>query len=163
HAALRVSGEREYLVSPLALPPDGAEAPPTALGGSAAVRLFCDRARAVRAGFTLTADNAAAVAAVCRRLGGLPLALAAAPGGPVQLRERLRAGAGPLLVGGPRDAPARQRTLRHTLDWSHELLAPDERTLFARLAVFAGGFTLGAVESVCGGGPGVAGVGDVAG
>jgi len=117
------------------------------------VRLFLERARARQPGLTLTAANADAVAHICARLDGLPLAieLAAARVGvlPVEgivarLDDRFR-----LLTGGPRTALPRQQTLRATLDWSHHLLAEPERVLLRRLAVFAGGWTLDAAEDVC--------------
>ncbi len=149
---LRVSGEREYAVPPLGLTgPDGRGLPEEA-SASAAVRLFVERARAVRADFPLTADNAPAVAAICRRLDGLPLAieLAAARAKvlpPAALLARLEQRL-PLLTGGPRDAPARLRTMRGAIAWSHDLLSPEEQALFRRLAVFVGGFTLEVAEEV---------------
>jgi non-specific serine/threonine protein kinase len=165
-AALRVSGEQEYAVPPLALPdtrrppPGGAPAPPSAaaLGRNEAVRLFVERARAVNADFALTDDNAAAVAEVCRRLDGLPLAIELAAArvrllDPDALLARLESAAGSLrlLTGGGRDLPARQQTLRSTIAWSYDLLAAEEQALFRRLAVFVGGCTLAAAEAVCGG------------
>jgi predicted ATPase/class 3 adenylate cyclase len=152
-AALHVSGEHEYPVPPLAVP--DLELPPGPDGGvaSEAVALFADRARAVRPDFTVATQNAATVAEICRPLDGLPLAieLAAArikllsPQAMLErLQQRLR-----LLIGGPRDLPARQQTLRATIEWSYRLLAPAEQRLFARLAVFAGGCTVQAAEAVC--------------
>ena len=159
-AALRVSGEQEYPVPPLPVP-DPARLPAIeTLAGYAAVALFVDRAAHIRPAFALTADNAAAVAAICARLDGLPLAieLAAARARslpPRILLERLREASETLslglLAGGPRDAPARQQTLRDAIAWSHEFLAPAEQVLFRRLAVFAGGWTLEAAEAICGG------------
>jgi predicted ATPase/DNA-binding CsgD family transcriptional regulator len=138
---LRISGEQEYSVPPLGL--------------QAAVALFVERARAARPDFALTDAIASAVADVCRRLDGLPLAIELAAARAkvlspqallVRLSDRLR-----LLTGGPRDLPARQRTLRDAVAWSHDLLTPEEQALFRRLAVFAGGFTLEAAEHVTGG------------
>jgi predicted ATPase len=147
-------------VPPLALPdprrPPGAED----LTRFEATRLFVERAQAVGPGFWPTGADAAAVAAICARLDGLPLALELAAARikllpPRTLLARLAGGpAGAalrLLTGGVRDAPARQRTLRATIAWSHDLLAPDERALLRRLAVFAGGCTLEAAEAVCAG------------
>ena len=155
---LRLVGEQVYQVPPFALPapPEsrllGMDVP-VAWRESEAVRLFVERARGVRPTFALTPDNAPAVAEICRRLEGVPLAieLAAARVGLLSpralltyLEPRL-----PLLTGGPRDAPARQRTLRDTLAWSHALLSESERLLFRRLSVFVGGCTLDAISAVC--------------
>jgi len=149
---LRLSGEHVYPVSPLALPEpvewDDAEA----LAQNEAVALFVARARAARPDFRLEGHERA-VAEVCVALDGLPLALELAAArtsvlSPESLRARLEQRL-PLLVGGPRDVPGRQRTLRAAIDWSHDLLDEDERTLFARLAVFAGGCGLEAAEAVC--------------
>ncbi len=135
--------------------PDPAHLPAiSSLSQYEAVALFIERARAVKADFAVTNANAPAVAEICVRLDGLPLAieLAAARAkllSPQALLARLEQSLD-LLTGGPRDAPARQQTLRATIDWSYHLLAPDEQTLFARLAVFAGGCTLPAAEAVCG-------------
>ena len=152
-AALRIAGEREYPVSPLSLPDDAASMTPLGLSRFAAVELFVQRAQAVKPGFELTDRNAAAVAQVCWRLDGLPLALELAAArikllGPedllARLDDRLR-----VLTGGLRDAPARQQTLRAAIGWSHDLLPPRNKTLFQRLAVFDGGWTLEAAEQVC--------------
>ena len=157
-ARLRLRGERELPVAPLAVPAaEGDGAPPLAgLAGVAAVRLFVERAADVRPGFALTAENAAAVAAICRQLEGLPLALELAAARvklltPAAVRARL-AQRLPLLTGGARDAPQRQQTMRDAIAWSHDLLSAEEQTLFRRLAVFAGGFTLEAAEWVAGDG-----------
>ena len=159
-AALRLSGEHEFPVPPLAFP-DPAHPPAAAdLARFDAPRLFVARARAVRPGFRVAAADAAAVASICARLDGLPLALELAAARvkllpPRALLARLEAGPGGaalrLLTGGVRDAPARQRTLRATIAWSHDFLAPAERVLFRRLAVFAGGCTLEAAAAVCAG------------
>jgi predicted ATPase/transcriptional regulator with XRE-family HTH domain len=153
--ALAVPGETTYRVPSLAVPDP--EHPPGLkdLAGYAAVRLFVARAQSRRPDFRLGAQNARAVAAICARLDGMPLAieLAAARVGslPVEaiaarLADRFR-----LLTGGPRTAVSRQQTLRATLDWSCDLLAEGERRLLARLSVFAGGCTLEAAEAICSG------------
>jgi predicted ATPase/DNA-binding XRE family transcriptional regulator len=153
-APLRVRGEQEYPVAPLALPAfDHALTQEEALR-SPAVRLFVERAQAASAGFALTDETAPEVAAICGRLDGLPLALElAAPRlkllSPSALLARLHH-ALPLLTGGGWDAPARQQTLRDTIAWSYGLLEEEEeQVLFRRLGVFAGGCTLEAVEEVC--------------
>ena len=155
-ARLRLRGEREFPLSPLALPAARATgaSPLAGLAGVAAVRLFVARAVEVSPDFTLTPENAAAVAAICRRLDGLPLALELAAARvkllpPAALLSRLEQRLS-FLSDGARDLPARQQTLRDTIAWSHGLLSPAEQTLFRRLAVFTGGFTLDAVEAVCG-------------
>ena len=150
---LRIAGEQVFPVPPLGLPDPRRAVAPAALSDFASVRLFVDRAQSVQPGFRLTTQNAAEVAELCVRLDGLPLAieLAAArisllsPGAMLKrFGDRLK-----FLTGGARDVPHRQQTLRNTLEWSHDLLEPGERALFARLAVFAGGFSLEAAESVC--------------
>ena len=152
---LNLDGEVVWRLSPLALP----QTADTFAVASAteAVRLFVDRARNVRPGFDIGPHNLPAVIAICRRLEGMPLAieLAAArtstltPGEIIaRLDDRLR-----LLTGGPRDADARHRTLRATIDWSYELLDASERTLLQRLAIFAGAVRADAVEQVCGEAP----------
>jgi predicted ATPase len=147
---LRLSAEHVLAAGPLALPEDDAI---EAIAGAEAVRLFVARAQAAQPDFALTTANAPAVAEVCRRLDGLPLAIELAAARvahltPTALLARLERRL-PLLTGGARDAPARQRTMAATIAWSHELLAPEERALFRRLAVFAGGCTLEAAEAVC--------------
>jgi predicted ATPase len=154
-AGLRVRGEQEFPLAPLALP-DPARLPPAeGLAGYPAVALFVERARAARPDFALTPDNAAAVAEICVRLDGLPLALELAAARvkllpPQAMLPRL-ARRLPLLTGGARDLPARQQTLRDAVAWSYNLLEPAEQALFARLAVFSGGFDLEAAEAVSGG------------
>lgn len=151
-ARLRVGGEREFPVPPLPPPHRSAHHAAEVVGENAAVRLFAARARDVEPGFALADEDLAAVAEVCRRLDGLPLAieLAAARSKvlpPSALLARLERRL-PLLIGGNRDAPARQRTLRDAIAWSHDLLEPDEQRVFRRLAVFVGGWSLEAAESV---------------
>jgi predicted ATPase/DNA-binding CsgD family transcriptional regulator len=150
-APLRVSGERRMDVTPLALPrleplpslEDLAQVP--------SVRLLVERATAVAPSFRLSPANAQAVAELCVRLDGLPLAIELAAARyrllePAELLARLSDLA--LLADGPRDAPPRQRALRAAVAWSYELLVPDEQRLFRRLGVFAGGCTLDAAEAV---------------
>jgi predicted ATPase/class 3 adenylate cyclase len=151
---LRISGEQEYRLGPLALPNPDQTNDLDALRGSEAVALFVDRTVAVRPDFRLTEENALAVAAITARLDGLPLAIELATSrarvlSPTELLERLDPRL-PLLSGGSRDVPERQRTLRSTMEWSHDLLPPPEQRLFARLAAFVGGWTLVAAEAVCG-------------
>jgi predicted ATPase/DNA-binding CsgD family transcriptional regulator len=160
-APLRLAGEQELPVPPLALPATGSgqwragdEAAALAvIGASPAVELFCRRAAAVRPDFRLTPENAPAVATVCRRLDGLPLALELAAArvrvlSPEAMLSRLERRLD-LLTDGTRDAPARHAGLRTALGWSYDLLAPAERALFARLAVFEGGCSLDAAAAVC--------------
>ncbi len=152
-AALAVAGEHEFRVPPLALPPAAEDQPdPQALLGFPAASLFLQRAEAVEREFHVTPQRARAVAEICRRLDGLPLAieLAAArvrllpPEAMVaRLDHRLE-----LLTGGRRDVPRRQQTMRATVVWSYDLLAPAQQRLFRLLSVFAGGFTLEAVEFI---------------
>ena len=149
-APLRIRGERQYPVSPLKLPEPVQTPDVKEVGESPAARLFILRAREASPSFELTENNAAAVAAICRRLEGLPLALELAAAkvtllGPMALLSRLDQA---LEAGGARDLPERQRTMRATLRWSYELLSEEEKALFRRLSVFAGGFTLDAAEAV---------------
>jgi predicted ATPase/DNA-binding XRE family transcriptional regulator len=152
-AVLRVRAEREFPVPPLAVP-DLAHLPPLAdLGQYPAVALFVQRVQAVKPTFALTMGNAPAVATICARLDGLPLAieLAAARGKvftPQALLARLDRRMG-LLTEGARDLPERQRTLRQAIAWSYDLLEARDQRLFRRLAVFLGGWTLEAAEAVC--------------
>lgn len=152
-APLHIRGEQVSPVEPLALPPEAAPAWQL-LAENDAVRLFVDRARAQRRGFTLTEANAAAVAAICRAVDGLPLAIELAAARMTilspeailaQMTDRLS-----LLRDGPRDAPNRQQTIEAAIGWSYELLSPDERALCRRLSVFTGGFTLDAARCVSG-------------
>lgn len=152
--ALRVRGEREYPVSPLALP-NFTELPPLeSLSQYPAIELFVERARAIKPDFVLTKETAAAIVEICKRLDGLPLAieLAAArvkvlsPQSMVaQMKHRLR-----FLTGGARDLPARQQTLRNAIAWSYELLNEREQEFFRRVSVFVGGCTLDAAQAVAG-------------
>ena len=155
---LRLAGEHVVPVPPLALPDLERLPVVERLAEVGAVRLFVDRARAADPAFVLTGENAGAVAAVCHRLDGLPLAieLAAARStlfAPAAMLPRL-ARRLPLLTGGRRDAPDRHRTMRDAIAWSHDLLGEAEQTLFRRLAVFVAGFTLEAAEFVAGDGGG---------
>src|SRR5262249_26454724 len=135
-APLRISGEQEFPVPPLGLPPPGSDDVPTLLA-SEAVRLFVERAMAVRPDFALPPDNGGQVAEIVRRLDGLPLAIELAAARirllpPAAIAQRLNDRLG-LLSAGSRDLPERQRTLRGAIDWSHDLLDADDRRLFARL------------------------------
>jgi predicted ATPase/transcriptional regulator with XRE-family HTH domain len=149
---LRVAGEREIAVLPLEVPDAVEPAGRDASTPAPAVRLFVERAQAVQSGFALTSENTPAVASICRRLDGLPLAIELAAARvkvlpPAALLARL-ARPLPLLTGGGRDMPVRQRTMWDTVAWSYDLLDPDEQALFRRLAVFAGGFTLEAAGAL---------------
>ncbi len=162
---LRLSGEHEFPVPPLPVPPAGPGCDPADLQRYASVSLFAERAHAVAPGFELTGANAGAVAEICRRLDGLPLAIELAAARvrllpPQALASRLDERFS-LLTGGARDLPERQRTLRNTLDWSYGLLSAGEQALFTRLGVFAGPFSLPAAEAVCSPGEGQGGPGQV--
>jgi predicted ATPase/DNA-binding SARP family transcriptional activator/DNA-binding CsgD family transcriptional regulator len=155
---LDISGEVSWIVPPLSLPEpaDGRSGRQSTLGSLIsyeAVRLFVDRARLRLLDFKLTQENAGAVARVCHKLEGIPLAieLATARMGALaveQVAQRLDDSLD-VLKGRTRSAAPRQQTLRATLDWSHDLLSEDERTFFRRLSIFAGGWTLEAAEEVC--------------
>ena len=151
---LGLRAEREYPVLPLPLPADPADVPVTELAASPAVALFVDRARAVRPGFALTEGNAAAVAEICRRLEGLPLAIELAAArtrllDPGALLGRL-ARSLDALGTGTADMPERQRTLRATVEWSVGLLDDAERSLLETVAVFVDGWTIEAAVQVAG-------------
>lgn len=153
-AVLNLSGEHEYRVPPLPLPAASAAGDPSALLESEAVALFVQRARAVGPHVRLEGATVPAIAEVCARLDGLPLAIELAAAhlrllSPEDLRRRLRARL-PLLESRASDLPERQRTLRNTIDWSYRLLSPDDQALFRRLAVFVGGWTLESAEAVAG-------------
>jgi len=152
---LRVPGEVVFRVASLGIPDPEQGLGPDELLDYEAVRLFAERAAAAAPGFAVDETNAADVARICFRLDGLPLALELAAGrlgalGAGSIAERLDDRFS-LLRAGSRSAPTRQQTLAATLEWSHDLLDPEERVVFRRLAVFAGGFELAAVESVCAG------------
>jgi predicted ATPase/DNA-binding CsgD family transcriptional regulator len=157
-ALLRVQGEQEFPVSPLRLPPGGTALAETLsrreAGHYGAIALFAQRARAANPTFMLTDENAATIAAICRRLDGLPLAielaaarmrLLSAPALLALLERRLA-----VLTGGPRDQPERLRTMRRAVAWSFDLLSPHEQLAFRRLSVFDGGFGLVAAEAIVG-------------
>ncbi|MEZ4562912.1 MAG: LuxR C-terminal-related transcriptional regulator [Thermomicrobiales bacterium] len=152
-APLGISGERAFHVPPLALPDDAASAPaPADLLHVEAVNLFVERAQAAQAEFALTSQNAGAVAEICRRLDGLPLAIELAAARvrmlpPQALLARLDRQL-PLLTSGARDVPQRLRTMRDAIAWSYDLLDPAEQAFFRRVAIFSGGFTLEAAEFV---------------
>jgi predicted ATPase len=157
---LGITGEAVWRVPSLAMPDPDRLPPLKELANYEAVRLFVERAEAVETSFRLTAANAATVATICRRLDGIPLALELAAARTRMLAidevaartaDRLR-----LLTTGGRTAPSRQQTLRATIEWSHQLLSDEERALFRRLSVFAGGFTLEAAEAICSGAPVIA-------
>jgi predicted ATPase/class 3 adenylate cyclase len=150
---LGLSGEHEYPVPPLDMPDVDHLPPPDALSQYESVRLFVERATAVKPGFAVTNENAPAVAEICARLDGLPLAIELAAArikilDPQAMLDRLEH-ALTFLTMGARDLPARQRTLRDAIAWSHDLLTESEARLFARLSVFVGGFGLDAAEDVC--------------
>ena len=156
-APLDVMGEQSWPVPPLSTPDPGNLPPLESLRRYDAVRLLVERAVAVDPAFLLTERNALAIARVCRRLDGLPLAVELAAARtrtlPIEdiadrLDQSLR-----ILTHGSRTVPPRQRTLRATIDWSNDLLGADERAVWRRLSVFAGGFTLDAAETVCVGAP----------
>ena len=149
-APLRVRGEQEYPVPPLSLPASTRSPTAEEVLDSPSGRLLMERVRAASPVFRLEEENAAAIASICWRLAGLPLALELAAAkfrflDPATLLSRLDQA---LLTGWSRDLPDRQRTMRATLDWSHDLLSGPERALFRSLSVFSGGFTLEAVEAV---------------
>jgi predicted ATPase/class 3 adenylate cyclase len=153
--ALGIAGEALFPVPSLALPEDDLRLPLDQLSGFEAIRLFADRASAVLPSFELTASSALAVAQICRRLDGIPLALELAAARvrtlsveqiAARLDDRFR-----LLAGGSRAAVPRHQALRATVDWSFDLLAEPERAAWRRLSVFAGGFTLEAAEAICAG------------
>ena len=151
---LRVTGEHAVDLGPIGLPDARVDAALAEVAAAPAVALFVERARAMKPDFELTTDNVAAVAAICTALDGVPLALELAAARirlltPASMLARLDRSL-PLLTGGARDRPARHQTLRSTIDWSVQLLGPEERRMLERLGVFAGGFSLEAMERVGG-------------
>ncbi len=149
---LHLYGEQEYAVAPLELP-DPEHADPQMLANCESAALFIQQARAAKPDFELTPENALAIAKICVRLDGLPLAIELAAARiklltPTLLLNRLTSRLD-TLTGGAHDLPARQQTLRNTIAWSYNLLEESDKMLFARLAVFAGGWSLDAAESVC--------------
>ena len=152
-SSLRVSGEQECPVPPLAVPEEDARPAAASLAACASVRLFAERAAAAVPGFTLDDENAAAVAAIARRLDGLPLAIELAAARvkllpPQAILPRLDHSLG-LLTGGRRDLPDRQQALRATIAWSYALLTEGARRLLATCSVFAEGASLEVIETVC--------------
>ena len=150
----RLAAEREFPVPPLAMPEHGDLADLARLEANPSVALFIDRTRAVLPDFTITTQNAPAIAEICVRLDGLPLALELAAARlklftPAELAARLGHRMD-LLTGGARDVPARHRTLQAAVGWSHDLLTTPERVLFRRLSVFANRWTMDAAQEVCG-------------
>jgi non-specific serine/threonine protein kinase len=155
-APLRLRGEQEQPVEPLPLPSPEAGLEHQ-LADNPAVRLFLERARAVDPRFSITNNTLLDVAEICRTVDGLPLAIELAAARvrtltPSALRQRLQYRL-PLLIGGARDAPARQQTMRDTIAWSYSLQSPAEQAILRRLAVFSGGFTLDAAQAVASSGP----------
>jgi predicted ATPase len=151
---LQVRGEHEYPVPPMETPSKSVEGHAHPLGEYESIQLFVDRARAANPRFALNEANISAVTEICQRLEGLPLAIELAAARiklfpPQALLARL-SNRFAVLTGGARDLPVRQQALRNTLDWSYSLLSAEEQTLFARLSVFVGGFSLDTAEIVCG-------------
>ncbi len=152
-APLHVYGEHEFPVPSLALPDLQSAVSIETLAKNSAITLFIQRAAAVRPSFELTDENALAIATICTRLDGLPLAIELAAArikllSPSAMQARLESSL-QLLTGGAKDLPVRQQTLRGTIDWSHDLLSKPEQALFRRVSVFVGGGTLEGVEAVC--------------
>jgi predicted ATPase/DNA-binding CsgD family transcriptional regulator/DNA-binding XRE family transcriptional regulator len=151
-SSLRVQGEREYPLSPLAMPEQGVNVELETLAEVESVALFVERARLVKPDFRITADNVPSVVAICQRLDGLPLAIELAAAWirllpPESLLQRLERRL-PLLVSKALDIPERHRTLRATIQWSYDLLPREEQRLYRALSVFHGGWTLEAAESI---------------
>ena len=152
-AVLRLRGEQQYSVPPLEAPDLRHSSDIETLAQQAAIALFLQRAQAVKPNFALTQANAQAIAAICQRLDGLPLAIELAAArlkllSPQALLARLEHRL-QVLTQGHQDLPERQQTLRSTITWSYDLLSPQEQCLFRRLSIFVGGCTLPAVEAIC--------------
>ncbi|MFL5731782.1 MAG: ATP-binding protein [Chloroflexia bacterium] len=150
---LHVRGEHEFTVPPLSLPEPGHPPDLAGLAQYESVRLFIDRAVAIKPDFEVNNDNAPAIAEICTRLDGLPLAIELAAARikilpPKAMLARLHSRLN-LLTSGEKDLPSRQQTLRGAIDWSYNLLSPDEQMLFRRLSIFAGGCSLNALEGLC--------------
>ncbi len=159
-SALRIRGEREMLLGPLPVPVRENWHDPEKLTRNPAIRLFVDRAQAARPAFELNAENAAAIAEICTRLDGLPLAIELAAAwirllSPIALLPRLTDSL-LLLTGGPRDLPQRQQTLRAAIAWSYDMLQLPEQSLFQRMGVFRGGASIEAIEAVSAVAPAIA-------
>jgi predicted ATPase/class 3 adenylate cyclase len=150
---LHLLAEHEFLVPPLELPDPRALPSVDALAGCSAIALFAQRAAAIKPAFALNEENAAPIAEICHRLDGLPLAIElAAARSKLLPPQAMLARLGrrlPLLIGGARDLPARQQTLRGAITWSHDLLDETEQRLFRRLSTFVGGWTVPAAEVMC--------------
>ncbi len=158
---LHISAEREFVALPLTLPNKTAQISIDELSNYEAIKLFIERSRHAKPNFALSEENAGSVAEICNRLDGLPLAIELAAArvkilSPQTILAKLEKSL-KLLTGGARDMPARQQTMRGAVGWSHDLLSDNEKRLFRRLAVFAGGFTYEAAESVVSGQWSVAG------
>lgn len=150
---LHISAEREYAVPPLAVPEDLQRVSFEELSSCEAVRLFAQRARKAKPNFCLTEENIHSVAEICARLEGLPLAIELAAArvkilNPQAILSKLESSL-QFLTGGACDLPSRQQTMRDAIEWSYKLLSADEKRLFRRLSVFAGGFRFEAAEAIC--------------
>lgn len=150
---LRLSSEREFIVPPLSLPSDPAQLSVDELSNYEAIKLFVERAQNAKPNFALTNENAQSIVEICKRLDGLPLAIELAAArvkilSPKAILSKLEKSL-KVLTGGATDLPARQQTMRGAVEWSYDLLTEDEKRLFRRLSVFAGGFTFEAAEAVC--------------
>jgi predicted ATPase len=152
-ATLQLSIEHELIVKPLSSPPIDSKLSIDNLAEYPAIKLFLIRARAVKSNFVFNTDNAPIISEICYKLDGLPLAIELAAArikllSPISILTRLKNSL-KLLTGGSKHLPPRQQTMRGTIEWSYQLLDEDEKTLFRRLAVFAGGFTVETAEAVC--------------